>query len=296
MDRFHELNAFIAVVEAGGFSAAARRTGESQSAISKAIGALEKRLGVLLLNRSTRSVTLTDQGQRYYDRTKPLVDEMDEADSELSSSTLDTSGLIRIAAPATFGRLHILPLIPELLSLTPGLRVDLVLSDAVRDMVDDRIDLAIRVGLVNDPDAVVRRVAGTPLVCVASRSYFEQHGTPRTPAELVDHNCLLYGGLAELANWPFVGPEGRFSVPVRGNLSSNSAETIRAGVLAGVGIGLLAKVSLADELRHPDVITVLDEFISEVRDVSLVWPKRRFVPARVRRATEFFATALPQRI
>lgn len=296
MDRFQELNAFIAVVEAGGFSAAARRTGDSQSAISKAVGALEKRLGVMLFNRSTRSVTLTDQGQRYYDRTKPLVDEMDEADSELTSSTLNASGLIRIAVSATFGRLHILPLIPELLSLNPGLQVDLVLSDFVRDMVEDRIDLAIRVGPVNDLDAVVRRVAGTPLVCVGSRSYFEQHGIPKTPAELVDHNCLLYGGLVESANWPFVGPEGRFSVPVRGNLSSNSVETIRAGVLAGVGIGLFAKVSLADELRHPDVISVLGEFINEVRDISLIWPKRRFVPARVRRATDFFATALPLRV
>ncbi|REG50594.1 DNA-binding transcriptional LysR family regulator [Paraburkholderia sp. BL6669N2] len=278
------------------FSAAARRTGESQSAISKAIGALEKRLGVMLLNRSTRSVTLTDQGQRYYDRTKPLVDEMDEADSELTSSTLNASGLIRIAVSATFGRLHVLPLIPELLSLNPGLQVDLVLSDFVRDMVEDRIDLAIRVGAVDDLDAVVRRVATTPLVCAGSRRYFEQHGIPKTPAELVDHNCLLYGGLTESANWPFVGPEGRFSVSVRGNLSSNSVETIRTGVLAGVGIGLFAKVSLADELRHPDVITVLDEFISEVRDVSLIWPKRRFVPARVRRATDFFALALPQRM
>jgi DNA-binding transcriptional LysR family regulator len=296
MDRFHELNAFIAVVEAGGFSAAARRTGESQSAISKAIGALEKRLGAVLFHRSTRSVTLTDQGQRYYDRTKPLIDEMDEADTELSSSTLDVSGLIRIAAPSTFGRLHILPLIPGLLSRQPGLRVDLVLSDSQRDMVEDRIDLAIRVGHVSEPDAVVKRVAGTPLVCVGSRRYFEQHGIPRTPAELVGHNCLVYGGLMESTDWPFVGPQGRFSVTVRGNLSSNSVETIRAGVLAGVGIGLFAKVSLADELRHPDVITVLDEYIGDVRDVSLVWPKRRFVPARVRRATDFFAAAIPQRI
>lgn len=296
MDRFHELNAFIAVVEAGGFSAAARRTGDSQSVISKAVGALEKRLGVMLLNRSTRSVTLTDQGQRYYDRTKPLVDEMDEADSELTSSTLDTSGPIRIAASSTFGRLHILPLIPELLSRNPGLQVDVVLSDFVRDMVEDRIDLAIRVGRVDDLDAVVRRVAGTPLVCVGSRRYFDQHGVPRTPAELVDHNCLLYGGLTESANWPFVGPEGRFNVSVRGNLSSNSVETIRTGVLAGVGIGLFAKVSLADELRHPDVMTILDEFIGEVRDISLVWPKRRFVPTRVRRTTDFFAAALAERI
>jgi DNA-binding transcriptional LysR family regulator len=296
MDRFHEMSAFIAVVEAGGFSAAARRTGDSQSAISKAVGALEKRLGVLLFNRSTRSVTLTDQGRKYYDRTKPLVEEMDEADSELTSSRLNLSGSIRIAAASTFGRLHILPLIPELLSHNPGLQVDLVLSDSMRDMVEDRIDLAIRVGPINEPDAVVRRVASTPLVCVGSRRYFEQHGIPRTPAELVNHNCLLYGGLTESADWPFVGPEGRFSVTVRGSLSSNSVETIRAGVLAGVGIGLFAKVSLAGELEQSDIITILDEFIADARDVSIIWPKRRFIPARVRRATDFFAAAIPQRI
>ncbi|GGA40177.1 LysR family transcriptional regulator [Dyella nitratireducens] len=296
MDRFQELSAFIAVVEAGGFSAAARRTGDSQSAISKAIGSLEKRLGVALFNRSTRSVTLTDQGQRYYDRTKPLMDEMDEADGELASSTLGVSGLVRIAAPSTFGRLHVLPLIPDLLSHHPGLQIDLVLSDSARDMVEDRIDLTIRVGAVNELDAVVRRVAGTPLVCVGSRRYFAQHGMPKTPAELVDHNCLVYGGMPELANWPFIGPEGPFNVAVHGTLSSNSVEAIRAGVLAGVGIGLFTKASLAAELRHPDVVTILDEFIGDVRDVSLIWPKRRFVPVRVRQVTDFFAAALPRRI
>ena len=296
MDRFHELGAFIAVVEAGGFSAAARRTGESQPAVSKAIAALEKRLGVALFNRSTRSVTLTDQGQRYYERTKPLVDEMDDADGELTSSTQNVSGLIRIAASSTFGRLHVLPLIPDLLSLNPGLRVDLVLSDFFRDMVEDRIDLAIRVGPVEESEAVVRRVASTPLVCVGSRRYFEKRGIPKTPAELIDHNCLVYGGLTELAKWPFIGPEGRFSVPVCGNLSSNSVETIRTAVLAGVGIGLFAKVSLADELSHPDIITIFDEFVRDVRDISLVWPTRRFIPARVRRVTDFLTMAIPQRI
>jgi DNA-binding transcriptional LysR family regulator len=295
VDRFHELNAFIAVVEAGGFSAAARTTGDSQSAVSKAIGALEKRLSVMLFNRSTRRVVLTDQGQRYYDRIKPLCDEMQDADSELTASTLGISGLIRIAASATFGRLHVLPLIPDLLLLNPGLKVDLVLSDIVRDMVEDRIDLAIRVGPVDEPDAVVRRVAITPLVCVGSRLYFERHGSPKTPTDLVEHNCLLYGGTAEAAIWPFVGREGRFTVPVRGNLSSNSIETIRAAVLAGVGIGLFAKVSLADELCHPDVITILEDFMSDGRDISLVWPKRRVVPARVRQVTNFFAEAIARR-
>jgi DNA-binding transcriptional LysR family regulator len=296
LDRFHEISAFIAVVEAGGFTAAARRTGDSQSAVSKAIGSLERRLGVVLFNRSTRSVTPTDQGQRYYDRAKPLLDGLDDADGELTNSTHSVSGLIRIAASGTFGRLHILPLIPDLLSLHPGLRVDVVLSDFVRDMVDDGIDLAIRVGPVNDPDAIARRVASTPLVCVGSRRYFEQHGAPRTPAELVDHNCLLYRGSTESTHWPFVGPDGPFSVSVRGNLTSNSVETIRAGVLAGVGIGRFAKVSLSDDLRHSDVITVLDEFMGDARDISLIWPRRRFVPARVRRVTDFFAEAIAQRI
>ena len=296
MDRFYELNSFIAVVEAGGFTAAARRTGDSQSGVSKAIGALEKRLGVRLFNRSTRSVTLTDQGRRYYDRAKPLVEELDEADGELTSSTLKIAGQIRIAAAATFGRLHVLPLIPELLELHPGLQVDMILSDGMRDMVEDRIDLAIRVGPVDEPDAIVRRVTRTPLVCVGSRSYFEQHGVPKNPAELVKHNCLLYGGLSESADWPFVGPEGRFSVPVQGTLSSNSVETIRAGVLAGIGIGLFAQISLADELRHPDVISILEDYLVETRDISLVWPRRRYVQARVRRATDFFAEALLKRI
>jgi DNA-binding transcriptional LysR family regulator len=296
MDRFHELKAFVAVVEAGGFSAAARRLGESQSAVSKAIGSLEKRLGVALFIRSTRAVNLTDQGQRYYDRTRPILAELDEADGETASSTLDVSGLVRIAVAATFGRLHVLPLLPGLLERHPGLVVDVILSDFARDMVDDRIDLAIRVGAVNEPDAVVRRVAGTPLVCVGSRDYFERHGMPETPADLARHNCLLYGGLAESANWPFVGPEGRFSVAVRGNLSSNSVDAIRAGVLGGVGIGMFAGLSLVDELKHPDIVTILEDFIVDVRDVSLVWPKRRFVPARVRQVTDYFAQALPPRI
>jgi len=295
MDRFHELSAFIAVVEAGGFSAAARTTKDSQSAISKAIGGLEKRLGVMLFNRSTRRVTLTDEGRRYYERTKPLIDEMQDADSELTRTTLGVSGLIRIAASGTFGRLHVLPLIPDLLSLNPGLQVDLILSDIVRDMVEDRIDLAIRVGPVTEPDAVVRRVATTPLVCVGSSRYFERRGMPKTPADLVEHNCLLYRGSTEAANWSFVGPGGRFSVPVLGTLSSNSVETIRAAVLAGVGIGLFAKASLVDELHHPDVITILEEYMSDVRDISLVWPKRRFVPARVRHVTDFFEAAIPRR-
>lgn len=292
MDRFHELTAFIAVVETGGFSAAARRTGTTQSAISKAVGALERRLGVILFNRSTRSVTLTNDGQSYHQRIAPLVEEMDAADRELSSRTSIVAGRIRIAVAATFGRLHILPLIPALLTTYPELTVDLVLSDSVRDMVDDRIDLAIRVGAISELDAVVRRVATSSLVCAGARRYFDRHGIPATPADLARHNCLVYAGTGNGATWPFVGPEGHENVHVSGNLSSNSVETIRAGVLDGVGIGLFTRLSLSEELRHPDIVTVLDDFLHESLDVSLIWPNRRLVSTRVRHVTDYFATAL----
>ncbi len=296
MDRFQELNAFIAVAETGGFSAAARSIGQAQPAVSKAVAALEKRLGVALFNRSTRSVTLTDHGQRYLERTRLMIEELDDADNEMTNSSLRLSGPVRISVASTFGRLHILPLIPELLRLHPGLELDLILSDILRDMVEDRVDMAIRIGAVDQPDAVVRRVATTPMVCVGCRRYFRKRGTPETPADLVDHNCLIYGGSREAANWPFVGPDGPFSVSVRGNLSSNSIETIRAGVLAGVGLGFFTKASLVGELSDPDIVPILDGFVRGVRDVNLVWPKRRFVLARVRRATEFFTEAIPRRL
>lgn len=293
MDPFYELSAFVAVVETGGFSAAARKTGTAQSSVSKAVNALERRLGVVLLHRSTRRVHLTDQGRIYFDRTKPLLEEMALADHEITSSTLAVSGLVRIAAPSTFGRLHVLPLLGQLLAEHPGLRVDLVLSDALRDMVEDGIDLAIRLSTVNDPDSVVRRVAGTALVVAGARAYFDRHGIPRTPADLLQHNCIVYG---DMHAWTFTGQGQRVVVPVRGNLTSNSVETLLAGVKHGIGLGMFHRASLTTDLHDADVVTVLDDFIDEPRDVSLVWPKRRFVPARVRSATDFFARMLPRQM
>lgn len=293
MDRFQELTAFVAVVDAGGFTAAARRIGESQSVISKSVSALEKRLGVQLLNRSTRSVTLTDHGRKYYERTKPLLDEFAQADGELMSSTLELSGLVRIATSVTFGRLHVLPLVPQLLARHPKLRLDLKLADGVQDLLAESVDLAIRISPAFSPDAVVKRVSTSSLVCAGSRRYFEQHGTPMTPEDLVNHNCIVFNGIE---SWAFERPGRKFNVRVSGNLSSNTVETILSAVQAGVGIGMFHGASLTRELRAAGVVTVLDEFIGEKRDVSLIWPNRKFISARVRQVTEFFAVELAKRI
>jgi len=301
MDRFHELNAFVAVVEAGGFSAAARRLGDSQSAISKSVNALEKRLGVQLLQRSTRSVRLTEHGRQYYERTQPLLEEMAQADGEIMRTTLEISGPVRVAAAATFGRLHVLPLLPALLARYPGVRLDLQLADGVNDLLAEGIDLAIRVSPERHPDAVVKRITSSPLVCAGSRHYFAQHGVPATPQALAHHNCFIYKDMRE---WHFTGPQGRFSVPVSGNLSSNTVETILSAVQAGLGIGMFNRASLVEPeqgrgrgtQQDAEIITVLDDFIDDTRDICLVWPRRRFIPARVRAVTEFFAEALAPRL
>ena len=293
MDRFQELASFVAVVEAGGFSAAARRIGDSQSVISKAVGALERRLGVQLLHRSTRVVALTDAGRQYYQRMKPLLEELAQADGELASRTQQLSGLVRVAASSTFGRLHVLPLLPRLLALHPQLQLDLKLTDGVQDLLSEGIDLAIRISPGHSPDAVVRRVTGTRLVCAASRHYLAQHGTPQTPQDLAGHNCLVFNGMD---HWPFESARGRYTVRVSGNLSSNTVETILAAVQAGVGIGMFHRASLTGDPAATDVVTVLDDHIAERRDVSLIWPHRKFVPARVRQVTEFLAAGLKERL
>lgn len=185
-----------------------------------------------------------------------------------------------------------LPLLPQLLALHPRLKLDLKLTDGVQDLLAESIDLAIRISPARSPDAVVKRVTTTSLVCVGSRRHVDQHGTPTTPDELVHHNCLVFNGMDD---WVFDGPRGRHSVRVSGNLSSNTVETILSAVQAGVGIGMFYRATLASDLLDADIVTVLDEFIGETRDVSLIWPHRKSIPARVRQVTEFFASALAQR-
>lgn len=293
MDQFQELTAFFAVVETEGFSAAARRLGESQSSVSKSVSALERRLGVQLLQRSTRVVTVTDVGHQYYKRMKPLLEEMAQVTGEIASSTQEISGRVRIAAASTFGRMHVLPLVPELMARHPKLTLDIQLSDHVQDLLAEGIDLAIRISPVYSPDAVVKRVINTSLVCVGARDYLERHGIPLTPEDLKQHNCLIFNGMND---WAFEGPQGKYSVRVSGNLSSNTIETILYAVQAGLGIGMFYRASLEGDLRNAQIVTLLDAFIGESRDVSLIWPNRKFIPARVRQVTDFFSMALAQRL
>ena len=217
------------------------------------------------------------------------MSQLDDADNEITNSSMRISGPVKISAPSTFGRLHVLPLIPDLLALYPDLVLDLLLSDIVRDMVEDRVELAARVDPVDEPDAVVRCIAGMPMVCVGSGKYFRERGTPQVPADLVDHNCLVYGGLRE-ADWlyslarmvPSACPSGATYRPTASKRSKRASWPASAS-------------AFSPRRRSPRSFRVRASWQSSTsscrtpRTSLSFWPNRWFVPARVRRATEFLA-------
>lgn len=293
MDQLDELRCFLAVAEAEGFSAAARQTGVRQPSVSKAVAALERRLGLTLLHRSTRQVSLTESGRLYYDRCRPLLEELEEAAVEAAAGAASASGVLRVSAPATFGRLHLVPILPGFLERQPGLKIDLVLSDAQTDLIREGIDVALRVGRVDDLSTVVRRIAQTRLVVVGSNDYFARHGVPMRPEDLRRHNCLVYGRQPGADEWEFNGPEGARRVSVSGNLRSDSIDAIRAAVAAGLGVGAMTQASFVSELADGSIREVLSDFGGATMDINAVWTPRRFVPSKVRLFVGHLSQHLP---
>lgn len=293
MDQLDELRCFLAVAEAGGFSAAARQTGLRQPSVSKAVAALEHRLGLTLFHRSTRQVSLTESGRLYYDRCRPLLEELEEAAVEAAAGAASASGVLRVSAPATFGRLHLVPILPAFLERHPGLKIDLVLSDTQTDLIREGIDVALRVGRVDDLSAVVRRIARTRLVVVGSNTYFARHGVPLRPEDLRRHNCLVYGRHAGADEWAFNGPEGVQRVSVTGNLRSDSIDAIRAAVAASLGIGAMTQASFISELADGSIREVLGDHGRATMDINAVWTSRRFVPSKVRLFVDHVSRQLP---
>jgi DNA-binding transcriptional LysR family regulator len=293
MDRLDELRCFIAVVETGGFSKAADQRGVTQGMVSRAVATLERRLGAMLFHRSTRRVVPTDEGLSFYERCTPLLEELDDAAAQIAQRASALKGILRVALPATFGRLQIAPLLPSILARHPDLVIDVTTADGRTDLVAQAIDVALRVGGEDEPAEIVKRLARTRVRIVGSRSYFEKHGTPLHPSELVAHNCLVYGRDASSADWPFSGPEGVFRVPVKGSLRSDNVDTIRAAVIGGEGLAAMTEASMVEGLIMPLSKTVLDDFVPWTFDVKAVWVKRRFVPAKVRMFVDFLSEHLP---
>ncbi|MDP4795355.1 MAG: LysR substrate-binding domain-containing protein [Rhodospirillales bacterium] len=288
-DPLEGMTVFAAVVEAESFTGAARSLRNSKAAVSTQIQKLEDRLGVRLLNRTTRRLSLTDEGRAFYDHCRRILDEAREAADALDSLNTVPRGLLRVNAPMSFGILHLGSAIADFMQSYPEIEIDLVLNDRQIDVVEDGFDLAIRIARLPDSSLIARRLAPCRILVAASPSYWDRRGRPGHPSELKDHDALIYDYLSEPDTWTFNGPDGRISVNVQGRIRANNGEVLLQAAKQGLGVCLTPTFFCSDEVKNCSLETVLSEFEDHSVSIYAVYPHRRHLSPRVRAFVDFLA-------
>ena len=278
---------FARVVEAGSFAEAARRMATSRSAVSKAVAKLEKELGARLLNRTTRYLSLTEIGASVSEHCTRMLSEAEQARKLVDSLTTAPRGLLRVSASVAFGTLHIAPALAVFLSRYPEIRIDLTITDRWVDLAEEGYDVAIRVTGDPPPNWVARKLAPVRRKLCATPGYFDHRGVPRSPADLVHHNCLDYTRSGEQGHWRFTGPDGDISVPVTGPLHVDDDEALSQAVLGGLGIGLLPTFIIGKDLQSGKLQAALSEYIPVERHVYAMYLPTRHLPSKVRVFIDF---------
>lgn len=292
MDRLRLMETFVRVVETGNFSAVARQANTTQSAVSKQVQALEADVGVLLLVRSTRSHSLTEAGRLYYERCRQVLDTLEEARSEVYRAEHEVSGLLRVAAPVAFGRMHIVPRLAAFYARYPKIRIDLQLDDSFVDLVAAGIDVTFRVGELKDSRLIARRIGSVSRAVIVSSNYLASRGTPQKPDDLAHHNCLLYTGIDNFNEWTFFGAKDKaITVRVASNFQSNSSEAIRQGVLEGLGICYSPTWIYGRDLREGTVKTILNDYKPSTLPLNVVYQPERRPSIKINSFVEFFTNA-----
>lgn len=288
MDRLVAMKQFATVVETGSFSAAARRLNMGQPAVSKAIANLEEYLGVRLLTRTTRAQHLTEAGQRYYERARVVLDEADEAEAAAREAATSLAGRLRLAAPPTYAALHILPRLSEFLDANPDLSIDLILDDRWVDLIEQGVDLAIRLGKPADSSLVARRLGSSRRLLVASTAYLDRMGAPNTPEDLLAHRVVAYTQFEGPTAWSFTRGTATVSVAVQPTLRVSAAEGMRSCILAGLGIGMGSRLMFTPELAAGTVRPVLTEWNLSTLEVWAMLPSGRKSNRRARTFIDWF--------
>ena len=291
MDRLEAMRVFVAVVDAGSFVAASDALPMSKAAVSRHVAELEAHLGVRLLNRTTRRLSLTPEGEVFHARCKEVLASVDEAEAEITSRSGEATGLLRVNAPFTFGLLHLAPLWMAFMASHPKLTLDVTLSDRVVDLVEEGFDLAVRIARLPDSSLVSRQIASTRLVLCASPGYLRQHGTPRHPAELAQHQVAAYSLFSMGDNWSFTGPQGAVTVKVSPRLRCNNGDTCRLAALRHQGIVLQPSFLVGPDLQAGALVELMPEYRSIELVVYVVYPSRKFVSPKVRLLIDFLVEA-----
>jgi len=288
-DSLYEMSVFEKVVAAGSLSAAARDLGVSTAVVSRRLAALEARLGVRLVNRTTRRLALTDEGASYHEACARILAEVEMADAAAAAQRVEPKGLLKVALPASFGHIHIAPLVPPFAARFPKIELAFSLSDRTVNVIAEGYDLAIRIGELEDSSLAARKLAPNRRVVCASPQYLRQHAAPRVPADLRQHNCLTTTELH--MNWEYKGPDGkRGVVRVEGHYACDNWEVLREWAMAGLGVALKSTWDVRRQLEDGSLVALLPEYDFGT-DVAIyaVYPHRRHLPAKTRVFIDYLA-------
>lgn len=287
MDQIAAIRAFVRVVESGSFSAVARESGVGQPAISKQITALETHLGAQLLRRTSRSLSLTEAGQDFYQAAVRLIDDLQAAESRVGKGQTAPSGRIRVTVAPVFGRLYLVPRLADFFARYPEIVVECIVTDRVVSLVEEGIDLAIHNGDLKDSTLIVRRIATTPVITVASIGYLAQHGEPASPSDLDLHRCVIFAPRGAPRAWGFKGKFGSLDYRPKGNFSTNDADQIRAAVLSDLGLAHAPGWLFAPEIASGAVRLVLRDYEPAPLSINAVHPAGRHLATKVRVFIDF---------
>lgn len=288
MDRLTCMKTFVRAVEANSFSAVAREMEMTQPTVSKQIAALEEYLGVQLLRRSTRSLNLTDEGARFYQHCQRILEVVAEAEASVGRQQ-KPSGLLRVSCPVSFGRFQIVPRLKEFLGRYPDIKIDLLMADHFIDLVEEGVDLSIRIGNIQDTSLILQQIGITKRVTIGSVSYFKQAGEPQTLDDLIHHNCIVYTQHKTGNEWHFQKEKGVIKVSVNGNFQTNNSTAIREAVLSGLGIAVSPVWLFADAINQGELKIVLKDYQPTLLPIYALYRRGRFHPAKVRCFIDFLA-------
>jgi DNA-binding transcriptional LysR family regulator len=294
MDQFKEIESFVAVAQLGSFVKAAERLGLSKAMVSRHVSELEARLGVRLMQRSTRRVSLSDAGAEYLQRCVQILGELHDANAAVSATAVQVQGLLKVTAPLTFGIRHMAPLWGEFLRIHPRVALEVNLNDRVVDLIEEGYDLAVRIGQLASSSLIARRISGTRLVLCASPRYLQQAGPVETLDDIARHDVIAYTYLATGELWSFTGPQGARSITVHPRLRSNSGDTCRAAALADQGIVFQPSFLVGEDLKAGRLVELLPQYAGPELDISVVYPSRHHLSHKVRAMVEFLSAAFAQ--
>jgi len=296
MDRFESMSVLVAAADAGSLSAAARRLGTPLTTVSRKVSELEAHLKTRLFNRSSRRLSLTDAGRSYVAACRRILDELSEAERAASGEYHAPKGELIITAPIVFGRLHVLPVVTAFLAAYPEIDIRLALADRAVNLLEEHIDLAVRIGELPDSSLVATRVGAIRRVVVGSPGYFAARGTPKRPGDLSTHDCVTFQGLTSLDAWSFTDGKAEVTVPVHSRLVVNTAEASIDAAVADVGVTRVLSYQAADAITSGKLAVILHDFEPAPWPVSLVYPGQGLLPLKLRAFLDFAAPRLKARL